>query len=406
MGGFFVNMKEQCSQLPEQNVWTKQVGWLGPKGTFTEKAAEAWQLRSGNTTELAQGYSPNIISIFKGVIAGRLDLGIVPIENTIGGPVKDTHAALEEQDGFTIIGEVVLPIQQYFYCQDRKKVTTIASKDQALAQVEKWVEKNYPQAKKVEVNSTALAVQMATEDPTIGAIAGADAADELGLKKDKLKRTEESIEDNKANATTFVVIAKTSELSEPTGNDKTTLILELPNVAGSLYSVLAELAEKGINLTKIKSLRGFDGKIRFLVSVDGHQKDEKVSAALLQLSQKGAKLKPLGSYPKDNYVPKHKIEPNMKNAISMIEKETKNGDANNKDNAIVVFNLPNQVGALADVLRIFADRNINLTKIDSMPSGNFEEYIFYLSFNRNDVKDEGGLYRELADCSGNIVQLQ
>lgn len=399
-------MKEQYSQsTQEQEVQPKYIGWLGPDGTFTKRAAEIWRTKSGDeTVNLASDFSQNIAAIFKGVLDGSLDCGVVPIENTIGGPVRDTHAALEELDGITIIGEVVLPIQQYFFCQNPSLVTAIASKDQALAQVKKWIEANYPQAKKLEVSSTALAVQMAAEDKTIGAIAGADTAVDLGL-GDKLKRTEESVEDNKANTTTFVAIAKNAGALEPTGNDKTTLILELPNRAGSLYSVLTDLSERGINLTKIKSLKSVDGKIRFLISVDGHQQEEKIGSALSRLTDKEAKLKTLGSYPKDNYIPEHKVEPNMGNAIAMIEKETKNGDANNKDSAVIVFNLPNQVGALAKVLKIFAERNINLTKIDSMPSGNFEEYIFYLSFNINDVKDQDNLFKELADRSKNIVQL-
>ncbi len=399
-------MTERHVPVQEKGIKHDQIGWLGPKGTFTEKAAKKWQTKVGEeNVSLTRDYSPNIDAIVRGVLEGRFDIGVVPIENTIGGPVKDTHAALEELDGITIVGEIILPIQQYFYSQDNQQVTTIASKDQALAQAAKWIIKNYPQANKLEVNSTSLAVQMASENPNVGAIAGADAAIELGI-ADKLKRTKESVEDNKANATTFVAIAKTAETLEPTGNDKTTLIMELPNRAGSLYSVLADLAERGINLTKIKSLRSTDGKIRFLISIDGHQKEEKIRSAFLTLTDKGAKLKTLGSYPKDNYIPKHKVEPDMRNAIQMIEKEAKNGDANNKDNAVIVFNLPNQVGALANVLRIFAERDINLTKIDSMPSGNFEEYVFYLSFNKNDVRDQDELFEELVDRSKNIVQLQ
>ena len=396
---------EKYRPTQEQETQARRIGWLGPKGTFTEKAAKIWQARSGDgKVELARDSLPNITAILKSVLDGSLDIGVVPIENTIGGPVKDTHAALEELDGIVIIGEVALSIQQYFYSQGQQ-VTAIASKDQALAQASNWIKANYPQAEKLEVNSTSMAVRMAAENPTVGAIAGGDAAIELGI-ADKLKRTEESVEDNKANTTTFVAIASNAEIPEPTGNDKTTLILELHNQAGSLHSVLADLAEREINLTKIKSLKSADGKIRFLISIDGHQKEEKIRFALSKLTDGGVKLKMLGSYSKDSYVPKDKVEPNMENAIHMIEKEAKNGDANSKDDIVIVFNLPNQVGALAKILRIFADRSINLTKIDSMPSGNLGEYIFYLSFNRDDVTDRDNLFRELTDRSKNIVQLR
>jgi len=398
-------MTEKYQSLKEKEARPTQIGWLGPKGTFTEKAAKRWQTELGESkANLANDYCSNITAIFNGVLDGSLDFGVVPIENTIGGPVRDTHAALEDLSGIRIVGEVVLPIQEYFYSQDDQQVTVIASKDQALSQAASWIKTNYPEANKLEVSSTSFAVQMAAENPTIGAIAGPDAAVELGL-SEKLKRTEQSVEDNKANTTTFVAIAKSTDSSEPTGNDKTTLILELSDRAGSLYSVLAELARKEINLTKIKSLRSTDGKIRFLISIDGHQKEEKTESALSILVDKGAKLKMLGSYAKDNYIPKYKVEPDISNAIQMIEKEAKNGDSNNKDNAVMVFNLPNQVGALANVLRIFAERNINLTKIDSMPSGNFEEYIFYLAFDKNNVANREELMKELARHYNQIVLL-
>lgn len=399
-------MTEEYRLLQEKDIALKRIGWLGPKGTFTEKAAKMWQIRIGElTANLTIDYSPNIATIFRNIFNGSLDMGIVPIENTTGGPVKETHVEFEKMNDMTIVGEIVLPIRQYFYCQNSQSVRAIASKDQGLAQTKTWREKNYPSASKLEVDSTSRAVQMAAEDFTIGAIAGADAADELGLSA-KLKRTDKSVEDNKANITTFVAITKNSEVSDPTGNDKTTAIMELANHAGSLYSVLADLAQRGINLTKIKSLKSTDGKIRFLISLDGHQKEEKIKSALSTLASNKVELKLLGSYLKDSYVQKEKNEPNMENAIRMIEKEVENGKVNDERNAVVVFNLLNQVGSLANILKIFADQDINLTKIDSMPSGNFEEYIFYLSFNLNDVRNQHELFRELTSRCKNMTRLR
>lgn len=398
--------EKYIQSLQEKDAQIKRIGWLGPRGTFTEKAAKKWQIKVGELEAyLAKDYSPSIAAIFKDVLNGSLDIGVVPIENTIGGPVKDTHAAFEELDGFSIVGEIVLPIHQYCYYQNREGVTTIASKDQAIFQSSRWIGENYPTAKRQPVDSTSLAVQMAVLDPSIAAIAGADTALELGL-ADKLIRTGDSIEDDKNNATTFVVITKAKELPEPTGNDKTTLMLELCNEAGSLSSILEYLSQRGINLTKIKSLRSADGGIRFLISIDGHQKEEKIVPALEALKEKALRIKTFGSYPKDNYVPKQRSEPNIANAIAMIKKEAQNGDAKIPDNSTLVFTLPNEVGALAKVLKIFAKKNINLTKIDSMPSGNFEEYIFYLSFDKNGVKDHNNVLKELVCHCNNVVQLQ
>ncbi len=50
-----------------------------------------------------------------------------------------------------------------------------------------------------------------------------------------------------------------------------------------------------------------------------------------------------------------------------------------KDRTTILFSLRNRIGLLRNSLAIFADRRINITKIDSFPIGALDEYYFLLS---------------------------
>ena len=61
----------------------------------------------------------------------------------------------------------------------------------------------------------------------------------------------ENIEDQANNVTRFAVIAERGE--QPTGNDKTTMIIRLSNEAGSLAKAIAPFEKNGVNMTWIES---------------------------------------------------------------------------------------------------------------------------------------------------------
>ncbi|NIR31971.1 MAG: prephenate dehydratase, partial [Gammaproteobacteria bacterium] len=70
------------------------------------------------------------------------------------------------------------------------------SHPQALAQCRTWLEENLPELPLVDVASTALAAQMAAEDPAVAAIASEAAGNLYGLQVAKSK-----IEDHPNNFT-------------------------------------------------------------------------------------------------------------------------------------------------------------------------------------------------------------
>jgi prephenate dehydratase len=90
-------------------------------------------------------------------------------------------------------------------------------------------------------------------------------------------------------------------LPEPTGSDKTSIIVELPDdTAGRLLEMLEQFATRGVNMSLLSSRPIGDalGRYRFVIDLDGHLRDERVADALLGLKRFSPNVIFLGSYPR------------------------------------------------------------------------------------------------------------
>ena len=84
-----------------------------------------------------------------------------------------------------------------------------------------------------------------------------------------------------------------------------------------------------------------------------------------------------------------RIESNKKNYTRfLILKKDKNEDSKKINKASICFQVGNHVGALSKVLNIFAELNVNLTKIQSRPVlGKRNEYYFYVDMEWKDMEN-------------------
>lgn len=376
----------------------KTLAYLGPPGTFTELAGMkvlGWPGYDG--VQLIECQS--IARVCELVAEGQATYGVLPIENSTAGDVKDTMLALTTLE-LQIRDELVLPISHSLYRQPAAIVSRIATKDQAYYQCERNLRRLYPNHEFSPVDSTALAVRMVAEDSTIAAIGSRNAAESLGV-ADKLERIDD-MEDNPSNVTTFVVIRKPAEIMPATGQDKTTFILSLLDHPGTLYHYLDALHAWGINLNKIRSLGKTNGDTSFLISIDGHSVEDRVRKAIqFNPSRESVRPRMLGSYRRAEYVPPN-IDgvPSIDHVIKQIRAEMENGNSATPQETAVVFTLKDEVGALAKTLRPFADRNINLTAIDSMPTRRrMGEYAFYLTYDRNAPDGESAIQELSKHCT-------
>jgi prephenate dehydratase len=262
---------------------------LGPRGTFSEEAANLFEkdpdlLLCGDISE-----------IFGHVADGSSELGIVPVENSLEGSIGMTSELLLKED-VKIYAEIVLDIRHSLMAltgTDIDDITEVISHPHALAQC-KGTLKGLD-AKTRNFSSTAEAAKEVAEKNMEGtaAIAPKVAASLYGLEILK-----DNAQDESENQTRFFVISKADH--ERTGGDKTSIVIGLKDRPGALYDTLKSFADKGVNLTKIESRpsRRALGDYIFYIDLEGHREDDAVSEVLSELENSTAFLKILGSYPK------------------------------------------------------------------------------------------------------------
>ena len=218
---------------------------------------------------------------------------VVPVENSTEGAVNMTLDRLIESDVF-ICGEAYLEIGQQLLSRaaNLSDVKRVLSHPQGLAQCRAWLAQHLPDVPTEETPSTAAAVEMAAADPTLAGIASVLAGELYGV-----PILRERIEDNRHNATRFLVIGR--QPIGPSGHDKTSILFAMRNEPGALYRILEPIVKNGLNLTKIESRPAKSRAWEYVIFVDveGHRDTAGVAAALREIEERTIYLKILGSYP-------------------------------------------------------------------------------------------------------------
>jgi len=270
-----------------------KIGYLGPKGTFTHQAALEFFPKAGSR------FIPfkTIIEIFENIQKKNLNYGVIPIENSLQGTVRETLDLLIEKD-LIIFGEVELRIIQNLISaksSDISKIKKIYSHPQAFAQTSSWLKANLPAAEKINANSTAEAVKIVKEQnqTDVAAIGTSFASEVYGLKV-----LNSHIEDIPSNFTRFLIISN-KENKIKKGKIKTTIVYVVKDIPGALYRVLEIFAKANINLSKIESRPRRKGRWEYIFYMDfeGDIDDLKIKDVLEKVEHNVIWYKILGSYP-------------------------------------------------------------------------------------------------------------
>jgi len=265
-----------------------RVGYLGPGGSFSHTAA---MLKFGQSAD----YEPlvDIRSIFDEVSKGHCDLGIVPIENTLGGGVIETLDALVDSD-VEVCSEILMAIHHNLLANcPLEQIEKIYSKPEVFTQCRNWLAATFKEAKTIAEPSTAKAAQRAAKEPRSAAIGSAIAAELYGL-----KIICENIEDTPNNVTRFFVVGR--QAAKSTGEDKTAVMFSTAHKAGALVDVLEAFKKYDVNLTNIESRPSKKRQWEYYFFVDflGHQGDEGIHKALGEVRKHCLQLSVLGSFPR------------------------------------------------------------------------------------------------------------
>jgi chorismate mutase / prephenate dehydratase len=266
-----------------------RIAYLGPRATFTHMAGM-------QQFGLAAQYVPveSIKDVFSEVERGRVDSGVVPVENSTEGVVNYTLDMFIDSD-LKIAAEIMLEVSQNLMNRsgNQEDIRKIYTHPQVPGQCRQWLEKNMSRVPILDAPSTARAAEMAKDDPEAGAIASEMAAILYGLQIVARK-----IEDNPHNFTRFLVISR--KPTGKTGRDKTSIMFSIKDKVGALHNMLTPFAEAGINLNRLDA-RPSGRQVWdyvFFLDMEGHVEEPKVAQAIERLKKDCLFLKVLGSYPR------------------------------------------------------------------------------------------------------------
>ena len=266
-----------------------RIAYLGPEGTFCHQAARK---HFGRQPEFV-AFEP-LSEVVAAAEKEAVDYAVVPIENSSEGAINETMDALLECRS-RICAEVVVPVRhQFLRAQGAPaRVERIYAHPQAQAQCRGWLKNHFAQTEIVPATSNSRAAQLAKDDPSSAAIGTRLAAESLGL-----DIVASDIQDRADNRTRFVVLAR--QETAPSGNDKTSLVLQVKDEPGILYKILAPLAAAKVSLTGIESrpARGRPWEYLFYVDVAAHAADPRLAKPLKEIERRCNFFKILGAYPR------------------------------------------------------------------------------------------------------------
>lgn len=244
------------------------------------------------------GYSDiDFVATFEEVVQniekGNYKYGILPIENSTAGDVRETYDLLDVSNVcYVAMGDIKIN-----HCLLGAKgstfvdITKVSSHPQALMQCDKFLQIGKYQLFN-EFNTAIASKKLAEEgDITHAVIASRLAAEIYGLEILK-----ENIQNVENNYTKFILLTK--DLQEVKQNKIVSVALELkdkPNVLGELLNIFSEYH---INLTRIQSrnIPNTCFKIRFYIDFEGSINDEKIKQLLTKISTKCLTCKVRGVY--------------------------------------------------------------------------------------------------------------
>lgn len=274
--------KPQAGQQPP-----KTVLYQGVPGAYQELAARAM------FPDCAPSCVPTWEQVFQSVRDGRADAGVVPVENTTAGAVSEVYDLLLAYD-LSINRSHIKKINHCLAAVPGAQLSDIrrvCSHPHALPQCSAFIAAHGLEA--VPMANTAIAAQSVRDggDKSVAAICSREAAENYGLGV-----LRQGINDMQHNETRFIAVSRT--LTVQPDDNRIEIAFHIPNVAGSLSSMLCIFADYGVELTEIHSRPMKDSPWCYVFYIDfiGNLCNHTVRALLYQLFEELPYIKVIGSY--------------------------------------------------------------------------------------------------------------
>ncbi len=265
------------------------VACQGVEGAYSQVAAEKL-FRLPTIT-----YFSNFNAVFSAIEAKMCRYGILPIENSTAGSVKQVYDLMKEHN-FKIVRSVRIKIDHNLLAKKGTKlsdVKEIYSHEQAINQCQKFIASLPRDVKITCVENTAKAALMVSmsERNDVASLSSHFCKEQYGL--DVIAQ---NVQDNANNQTRFICIS--NELEVYPGADKTSLMLVTPHKPGSLYKILSRFNSLGINLLKLESRPIPDSNFEFMFYFDLEASvySDRLAQLLSELEQVCEDFTYLGTY--------------------------------------------------------------------------------------------------------------
>ena len=216
------------------------IGFQGEAGAFSDAAAR--RLRPGSQT---RGYF-SFDLLIAAVDSGEVDAALLPVENSIAGPIARSYDLLFEYRNLHAVAETAFPVEMNLIGTPdavETNVREIRSHPVALEQIHKFAG-THPEWKRVAVADTAGAVAEIVElgDPTIAAVGPALAAELYG---GTVLRA--GIQDDPRNFTRFYLLTRTPREH----GTLACVAIEVENRPGTLRDALSAFADRDLDLRSL-----------------------------------------------------------------------------------------------------------------------------------------------------------
>jgi prephenate dehydratase len=277
-----------------------RVAFQGEPGAFSEEAVLAYFGEAAAARAV-----PTWRAVFESVASGTDEAGVVAIESSLAGSIRETYDLLNEfyDAGVRIVGEVSVPVRLALVAlagQSLDGIERVYSHAQALAQADEFLRSRDWQV--MTTYNTAGAARMIADGRELGAaaIASPRVAAIYGLEV-----LADNVQSGDENRTRFAVLALegsggVAASSAPDAPRKTTLVFAVRNVPGSLHRCLGAFATRGVNLSRLESrpARTARWEYDFWVDIDADAAGPTCAAAIEDLRSEAQMVRVLGSYPR------------------------------------------------------------------------------------------------------------
>lgn len=265
-----------------------KVFFIGPEGTYS--CVLARKLFGSDVY-----YIPvlTILDACRCASETSFSVAVVPIENSGAGEIYETvDILISGRPKLYINEEVMLDIRLALLGRLNERIKVLYTHFAPLENCYRWIKQHLPRVKIVTVASTAQAAELAGKERGAVALAHTQLA-----RKYELDVLNFPIPSTFPNITVFLVLSR--EYYKGENQDKTSLVVTLPDRPGALCSFLEIFRDKSVNLSRLISrpIKGRLGEYAFLLDVDGGMNNALIKDAIRMCKKKVDSMRILGSYP-------------------------------------------------------------------------------------------------------------